>query len=150
MKYSIDTSMLIECWVRRYPPDIFVKFWDAMEKNIHSGTLIATEVVWGEITNKDDELQEWLKPLRSMFIELDEEIQLTVSQMLLKFPEIAKKRLDKTTADAFVVALAKNHDCVVVTEENRNKKLGIPELCEHYDVKWTNTIGLLRELGIKF
>ena len=41
-RYSIDTSALLEAYVRRYPPDIVPRLWDEkLDELIEDGTLVA-------------------------------------------------------------------------------------------------------------
>jgi len=69
MEYSIDTSFLLECWERRYPPDVFPSFWEKLVKPFESSVLVASQAVWVELERKDDEensIIEWLKPYREV------------------------------------------------------------------------------------
>lgn len=37
MTYSVDTSALIEAWVRNQPPDVFPSVWLELDKLIAAG-----------------------------------------------------------------------------------------------------------------
>lgn len=65
-------------------------------------------------------------------------------------------------ADPIVIAYAKAHQLIVVTEErirkeelNSNGKVGgkkikIPNVCERIGVSWVNTVDMLRDLKFQF
>ena len=52
MEYSVDTSAIIEGWMRDFPPDIFPNAWKKIEKLINDGILVATEEVLYELKKK--------------------------------------------------------------------------------------------------
>jgi hypothetical protein len=55
MKYSIDTSAILDGYNRLYPPDVFPKLWTNIENLIKNGDIKATEMVLHELDRKDDE-----------------------------------------------------------------------------------------------
>ncbi len=59
MKYSIDTSAILDGWNRYYPPDVFPGLWRRLEGLIGDGHLKATEEVRMELERKDDEAFSW-------------------------------------------------------------------------------------------
>ena len=62
----------------------------------------------------------------------------------------------KDEADAFLVAytMADNQNRIIVTHEvsqpNRKNRIKIPEACAPFDVRYLNTIEMLREIGETF
>jgi hypothetical protein len=52
LQYSIDTSALLDAWIRWYPPDIFSKLWINVDELIASGNLFASEEVLVELEKK--------------------------------------------------------------------------------------------------
>ena len=40
MKYSIDTSSILDAWTRYYPPDVMPGLWKQLEELIDNGQLI--------------------------------------------------------------------------------------------------------------
>lgn len=107
-------------------------------------------MVFREISRKDDELKDWLAIQSDMFIAVDNNVQMTVTSIVSRFPEIAKKTSTKTTADAFVIALAHNHNHTVVTEEQPTTRHGIPMICNHFGIRCINTIQMMEELNMTF
>ena len=57
-------------------------------------------------------------------------------------------------ADAWTIAYASTHNCVLVTQEvlndNIRRKIPIPNVCAAFNVKYIDTFTLLRELNFKF
>ena len=56
MRYSIDTSAILDGWRRYYPPDTFPGLWDKLDSLIEEGHLAATEEVLIELEKKDDDV----------------------------------------------------------------------------------------------
>ena len=52
MRYSIDTSAILDAWIRGFPPDVVPGFWERFEELIDIGQLIATEEVLYELKKK--------------------------------------------------------------------------------------------------
>jgi hypothetical protein len=67
LKYSVDTSALLDGWVRYYPPDIFTNLWKGLEALVHDGELQASEEVREELNRKDDDVAEWGRAPRGFF-----------------------------------------------------------------------------------
>lgn len=72
MKYSIDTSSILDGWRRYYPPDVFPALWDRIDELIASGALRATEEVLTELERKDDEVHEWARQRTDLFVPIEE------------------------------------------------------------------------------
>ncbi len=56
-------------------------------------------------------------------------------------------------ADPWLIAFAYKYKLTVVTEERHDpkarRKVLIPVICEHFNIQWCNTIGMLSHFGIK-
>ena len=55
----IDTSALLDGWVRYYPPDLFPSLWSHLEEMIRTGELLSPDEVLLELAQKDDEIHKW-------------------------------------------------------------------------------------------
>jgi len=75
MSYSVDTSALMDAWVRYYPPDVFGTLWERINSLVVAGRLLAIDEVLRELEKKDDELHKWVRARPHMIIALDEPIQ---------------------------------------------------------------------------
>ena len=149
-KYSVDTSTLIEGWMRDFPPDILPSAWRKIEELIDDDILVATEEVLFEIERKHDELYVWARNNAKLFIPIDSEIQLIVKSILRNHERLLGTQKRRSGADPWVIALALQHRLTVVTKEvptgNPNKPR-IPDVCQALGVRYINWLGLFREQG---
>ncbi len=153
MKYSIDTSALIGGWYRRFPPDIVPGFWDNLDELIQNGNLKATEEVLVELEKKDDAIHNWVKERENLFILIDEEIQFVVREILSNHKTLIDSRRNRSSADPFVIALAKINSSIVITEESptqSNNRPHIPDVCDALNIEYINLIDLSRIENWKF
>lgn len=153
MKYSIDTSAILDGWVRYYPPDIFPSLWKKLDGLIKEGQLRATEEVLVELERKLDEVYQWVRMRKDLFIPIDSQIQLVVADILKDHPGLVGQRKTRSTADAFVIALARIERCTVVTGEratNSLKRPHIPDVCAVLGIRCINLLQLMREQGWVF
>jgi len=153
VKYSIDTSALIEGWYRRFPPDIVPGFWDNLDELIQNGNLKATEEVLVELEKKHDVIHNWVKERENLFILIDEEIQFVVREILSNHKTLIDSRRNRSSADPFVIALAKINSSIVITEElptQSNNRPHIPDVCDALNIEYINLIDLSRIENWKF
>jgi hypothetical protein len=153
MRYSIDTSALIEAWHRAYPIDVVPALWDGFDELITSGALRATEEVVLEIERKEDALHEWIAARPRLSVAIDSAIQPVVKQVLTSHPKLLDTRKNRSGGDPFVIALGKITGCTVVTNErptNSTARPNIPDVCAAYGVRYVNVLGLIREQGWVF
>jgi hypothetical protein len=132
MIYCIDTSSFIAAWQERYPPENFPSFWDKMDALIKAGRLMAPIDVLHEAKKRSDELHSWLKSRKAMFRELDDAVQVEAAQVLSQFPRLVGERKLRTSADPFVIALARVEGWQVVTDEKPTGSMqrpNIPDVC---------------------
>ncbi len=155
--YIIDTSSLIEM-KDKYPIDIFPTIWEKMEELYKNNRLIAPLEVKKEI--RDDELKNWIRNKKDMFISPDD-IQLEkVKDILDKFPSLVKsEKPQPEEADPWLIALAIrkkeeagifSKDYIIVTEESRRKPKKLPAVANHYGIECINLIELFRKEGWRF
>jgi hypothetical protein len=143
--YCIDTSALIAAWSERYPIKRIRPFWKKIDELIEAGRMVAPEDVRREIEKKSDGLYDWINERKTMFIDLEEPIQLRATAILKEFPWLLKNVPGKSPADPFVIALAQERALTVVTEEGRGgmKKPQIPYVCDCKQIPCINLLGLL-------
>ena len=148
MKYCIDTSAILDGWVRYYPPDVVPGLWEKLENLISNGQLIATEEVLYELEKKKDDVYKWAKKHEKMFVPIDEKIQLIVTEILKKHKKLVDTRKNRSMADPFVIALAKIENCKVVTGEQPTNNLDvpkIPDICRAIGISYISLLQLCRE-----
>ena len=144
MAYCIDTSSLIAAWQERYPIENFPSFWTRIDQLIQEERLISPVDVLNEIAKRSDELHAWLKERRSMFRELDDAVQIEAASILSKFPRLVGQKKLRTSADPFVIAMARVQGFQIVTDEKPTGSMArpnIPDVCAELQM---STIGLLQ------
>jgi len=153
MRYSLDASVLIEGWRRQFPPDVIPGLWDSLDELIHASDLRATEEVLHELERKDDDVYVWAKERPELFIPIDEEIQTVVAQILSEHRKLIDSRKNRSSADPFVIALARLNAGLVLTDEQptgRPNRPHIPDVCSAYGIECDNLLGLIRREGWVF
>ena len=105
MAYSLDTSGLLDGWVRYYSPDVFPSLWKQMEAAAADGTIVAVQDVLLELERQDDDVFAWAKR-HVTFVQLEDEIQASATEILARFPQLVNTRRSRSVADPFVIALA--------------------------------------------
>lgn len=154
MTYSIDTSALLDGWVRYYPPDVFPPLWDTnFDLLIETGELIASKEVLVELEKKDDDVFEWASDRKQMFVPIDDKIQPLVSNIMATYQRLVDTRKARSAADPFIIALAQRRSCTVVTGElptNNLNKPNIPDVCGDMGIRCINLLQLFRDQGWTF
>jgi len=153
VKYSIDTSAILDGWVRYYPPEVFPALWSRVERLIATGDLRATEEVLVELEKKDDRVCDWARRQDGFFVPIDAAIQPLVSSILTSFEKLVDTRASRSGGDPFVIALAQLHACSVVTGEARTGSLNrpnIPDVCGALGLRCVSFLGLIRQEGWVF
>jgi len=145
MRYSLDTSAILDGRIRYYPVDVFPALWGNFEGLVHSGGIKATEIVRHELERLDDEVLKWTRGL-SLFVDVDEEIQMIVSDILKSHDRLVAEGGQRSRADPFVIALAKQNKCAVVTAENggTQQKPKIPFVCKSLGIECITILDLIR------
>jgi hypothetical protein len=144
MTYCIDTSSLIAAWQERYPIGNFPSFWAKIDVLIAEERLLAPIEVLHETKKRSDELHTWLKVQKSMFRELNDDIQIEAAKILSQFPRLVGEKKLRTSADPLVIAMARVEGLQIVTEEKPNGSLArpnIPDVCAEMNM---TCIGLLQ------
>lgn len=153
MRYSIDTSAILDGWVRYYPPDTFPGLWQRIEELISTGDLGASEEVLHDLAKKDDDAHAWAKAHQQMFVPIDDRIQPVVSALLERFERLVDTGKNRSASDPFVIALAKVEACTVVTGEkpsNNIDKPKIPDVCTALGIPCITLLQLIRAEGWTF
>jgi hypothetical protein len=153
MKYSIDTSAILEAWVRYYPPDVMPGLWKKLEELIQCGDLIASSEVRVELEKKEDDAFKWAKKNNEMFREIDNDTQLAVRDILRDHRRLVDTRKNRSMADPFVIGLARVENCKVITAEkptNNLEKPHIPDVCNALGIECITILELCREQKWQF
>ena len=148
-RYCMDTSALIAAWNERYPIDIFPQIWDGFRRLINEGRLIIPQEVAIELDVASEELGAWLAEVGDCIVPTDQHTIDHVSAVLRSHARLAAERKHATSADAFVVSLAKLRGAVVVTEEafGTAGKPKIPLVCSAYSITSISLLDLIKAEG---
>ena len=106
VSYSIDTSALLDWWVRFYPPKVFKGLLPRVEGLIEEGRLRASREVQEEIEYENEGLRDWMKGHLTLCIDSDETIQSVVAQLMAAYYNPDKPDKGISGADPFVIGLA--------------------------------------------
>jgi hypothetical protein len=137
LSYSVDTSALIDWWVRYYPPTAFKGLVPRMEALIGEGRLRVSREVQEEILYENEGLRDWLKSQADACIDSNEAIQKVVADLMGKYHNPEKPDKGINGADPFAIGLAatQNPVWVVVHGEKpgsaENPK--IPWVCSKFE-----------------
>ena len=136
--YCIDTSSILEWYVRRYPPSILPGLPERMEGLIAAGRLRAPKAVLDEIKPGDD-CHRWAKAQTELFIEESAAVQRQVKHLLARHHNPAKPLKGINNADPFVIAMALDGgpNWTVVSDEHAGtaEARKIPFVCRHEGVR---------------
>ncbi len=152
MAYCFDTSVLIECWSRSYPPDVFPGLWLKLDELITGQKVLCPHEVRIELAKQEDDLAKWISARPHMFVPLDDDIQRATSEVLAQHPLLMKATKNRNGADPFVIATARVRSLTVVTEEKggTETKPKIPSVCGALGVPCVNVLSFLRDQGWSF
>jgi hypothetical protein len=155
--YSVDTNVLMDWQARFFPTDVFVTLVEKVDGLVHGGRLVAPSLVEEELGAVGTaELVAWAKARPQVFVPL-EEVLVEALAIQGRFPGLKDPKAEFEEADAYVIALARLRDGVVVTQETpasekRNPKRThfIPDVCRELGVPCIGLLGLMRREGWKF
>lgn len=136
--YFIDISALINL-SRRYPKHSFPSAWGRIGSLIKEKRLRSCKQVKYEIRYGYEELKKWCDRYSDVFPNIDGHIE-QVHEVIRTHPELANPNASHETSDPYIIALAvshklQGHNPVMVTDENRQQKSGIPRVARTYDIE---------------
>lgn len=160
--YILDTSVFIQAARAYYALDIVPGFWEALLKHAKDGSILSIDRVKDEIDKGEDALKEWANNYFHHYFRPtnDDHILKAYGQIMqwahsqTQYTHAAKADFARyNNADAWVVAYAKAHTCIVVTQEQSKpqakSRIFVPDVCHAFSVLWIDTFKMMRELGIK-
>lgn len=153
-RYMLDSSVLIEAYQRNYPPDVNESFWLKMHALIVEGHACMPDEVYREIERKADGLFDWCKERKDpLVMPIDVAEQVAVAEVLKAHERLVDTKKGRSMGDPWVIAFAKVHAAIVVTEEQLTRNLKaprIPDVCDAMGISCMNTLGLVRAEKWKF
>lgn len=139
IRYSFDTSALIDGIERFYPINNFPALWERVDELIDAGSLLISEEAWNEAISVDSALQDWCTESGAArdrcVVPTDASIGAVAGAIAQQFPRWARQGT-KNNADPFVIAVAEAHDCRVISGETNGGpgKPKIPYVCQQRHV----------------
>lgn len=166
-QFCLDANVFIEAWNRYYSIEIAPSFWETLIQWSQEGRVFSLMVVYEEIARGKDELAQWCRDkAKSLFVDH------TVGEVPRIYGKMANEimqKYEKSKADEFLagadlwlIAYAKVHNAVVVTQEapsgkldvGKDGKIGskvkIPDVCRAFEVECIDTFEMLRRLKFQF
>jgi hypothetical protein len=150
MPYIFDTNSMAA--LSHYYPKRFPTFWKLFDKAIDAEEVVSVREVSRELDNHtflQPWLADWIKQHKTMFrVPTADEMQFVSEIFKVKtFQTLVgeKQRLRGTpVADPFVIACAKISGGTVITQEVlKEGGSRIPNVCDHFEINWTNLEGFL-------
>jgi hypothetical protein len=152
MAFCVDTSGWLDGWHRHYPRDVFPSLWQNVEQRVSGSDIIASEEVYVEVQKKDDDLHDWMKQRKFMFIPANESIQRRVADVLATYPRLVDTLKGRSQADPFVIATAVETGSIVVTGESIGTatRPRIPFVCQQLGIRCITFLDMIRELKLTY
>lgn len=150
--YVFDSNIFINLQ-RRQPLDIYPSLWNKIGELMEDGIIISSQEVYDEISIGGDELEKWAKEHKQFFWPSEMNVQNEVREILKNFRGLVEGGKKKNSADPFVIALAKENFCKVVTEEVRTRNASspkIPDVCDYYNIECLSFVEFARESKLNF
>ncbi len=162
VKFSVDTSIFIR-FERYYDRTRDNVLWDILERSIQDGSMLVSKVVIEELEQKDKEMSKWIKRInRNSIIEPNQKGNKILSELANKYPGWLDPNSTKINADPFVIALAKEYDTAVLSNEQRNLQslnnlkpnnvvatTKIPEICKLENILHFDLPQFLVQVGLR-
>ena len=160
--YLLDTNVFIEAARRYYAFDIVPAFWQALIRLADEGYVISIDRVKDETDRGKDGLATWVNDSfhEALASTKDPDVIIAYRDIIVwsqrknQYTNAAKADFARAgNADAWIVAYAAAHGCVVVTHEELNlnvrRRIPIPNVCQAFSVGYVNTFQMLRTLGVR-
>lgn len=155
--YSVDTSSLMDWQARYYPTDVFSGLIERMDSQIASQRIFAPALVKEEIGAVGTAgLIQWAENRTEIFVPISELLAETLA-IQNQFTGLRDPRAEYEEADAYVIALAKMRNGIVVTQETSaaekqkpKRTHFIPDVCRELGIPCVNLLGLIRREGWRF
>lgn len=148
MIYVFDSDALIDLF-RHFYLNRFPSLWERFDRLVENGSIISVREVFKEIERRGDRLSQWAKNNRDFFQQSSPE-QLHFVVEIFKVPHFQyliseKARLQgKPVADPFVIAGAQSlKGCVITQELEKPNAAKIPNVCQHFDIAYSNLEGFM-------
>lgn len=161
--FLLDSNFFINAHRFHYPFDVVPSFWLRVQDLADQGLIGSIDKVAKEIRNGNDVLKDWIDS------SLPHHFFTNTTVFITEYVQVAQwaygrsshyhqgalnEFLDADEADAWLIAASLNGRQTIVTHEVSNPqmkvRIAIPEPCDHFGVKYCNTIEMFRAMGVTF
>jgi hypothetical protein len=150
-EFVVDTSVLVNI---RDEHGNSVAVWKKVIAGIRQGRVKTVRQVWAELVRRFPDIAERLKSVKVQFVLPDTATYSrgVVSEMAYlnqHHRKLWNPRGGRNPADPFLIAVAKDQDLIVVTDEKRSgpgHQSRIPYVCTQRNVGNTDRLGFLKQL----
>ncbi|MEI7511291.1 MAG: PIN domain-containing protein [Candidatus Peregrinibacteria bacterium] len=153
--YIFDSGPII-ILVQHYYQKRFPSLWEKISVVLSEKRFFSVKEVFHELEGKEDDVLEWAKRNKSIFLAPTEEESLFIME-IFKIPHFQtligeRQRLKGLpAADPFLIASAKvNNATLVTTEKEKANSAKIPNVCKHFGVDCINLEEFMEREGWKF
>ena len=150
MTYMFDTNSFRV--TANYYPDQFPGFWDKFNQAVAAGKIISVAEVHRELDEQlpsASHLSEWVETHKNIFIVPPAPATEFVRDIfsIRHFQALISEQnrlVGRTSADPFLIAVAKVlNGCVVTEKKGKPNAPKIPNVCQHFGVDCTNLQGFM-------
>jgi hypothetical protein len=163
-QYMLDADVFITAKNRYYAFRICPGFWASVIHHHRAGRLFSIDRVRNELLvgRKTEDLVLWVTNdlPDTFFLGVDDDAVTTMYTEVMMFVQRSPQYFDyakakfATGADGWLVAYAKVHGAIVVTNEERRpearREIKLPDVCDNFDVPYTDTFRMLENLAVRF
>jgi hypothetical protein len=155
--YSIDSSSLMEWQGRYYPTDVFPSLAAIVDELAAAGRMLAPALVKEEIDAVGTAgLIDWTENHSGIFVPTAE-VLAAAQAIQNQFTGLRDPKAEYEEADAYVIALARMRNGIVITQEtpaaekrNPRRTHFIPDVCRELGITCISLLGLMRREGWRF
>ncbi len=149
--YCVDTSAFMDWQARYYPIDVFQSVNANLQGLVGAGRLQAPALVRDEINAiGTPDLAAWAKTNAGIFVPTADVLTDALA-IQGQFPGLRDPKAEYEEADAYLIALARLRDGIVVTQEtpaaekHRPRRTHfIPDVCRELGISCISLLGLMR------
>lgn len=155
--YSVDTSSLMDWQARYYPTDVFTGLIDAVDRLAAEKRIFLAELVREEVEAVGTpELVQWCEDRKPLLVPTADLLAEALS-IQSRFPGLMDPKAEHEEADAYVIALARLREGIVVSQEtpasekkNPKRSHFIPDVCRELGITCVSILGLMRREKLRF
>lgn len=162
--YLMDSDVFITAKNLYYSFDICPGFWDSVIHHHREGRVFSVDRVRSELLagHRKEDLVRWVREEvpAGFFLTVDMDSVVSAYTDIMMWVQRHPRYFDHakakfaTGADGWLVAYARVHGSIVVTNEQRapesRKEIKLPDVCEQFGVQPDNTFAMLRALNVRF